>query len=262
MSAPPVPGWLSGTQVVLRLAWTRMVRGSKLRLGVVATLLVVGAAVATRYAAAASEPAQVMEAALRLGFFGMLAYLLPFLFTSGAVAEEVEGRTMPFLALRPSGRVALALGKYAAGAGMSVLLLWSGVLVLHVAVHATSPSAMVEHASESLRAAGALGLLALAYSAICLFWGAAVVEAGWLLSTLHLAALEFGLGWLPGMLRLGSMNYLATQIAGLPRGGFWPEGVPDVDVWVCVVVVSLVGAVFAVLATLVLRTSELGLGRA
>jgi ABC-type transport system involved in multi-copper enzyme maturation permease subunit len=262
MSAPPVPDLGSATLSVLRLSWTRLVRGRKLRLGITATVLVLLAAIIARYAAEGSVAADVVEAGVRVGFFGLLVYMLPFLFTSGTIAEEVEGRTFPFLALRPAGRVAIVLGKYLAGAGMSVILLASGILVLHVAAYATDPTPMIDELPGTLRTMGAISLLALCYSAICLFWGSIVVEAAGLLSTLHLATIEFGFSWLPSFLRFGSMNYLAAQLAGLPKGGFFPEWVPDIETWICGVVIAIVTLVFVGMATLVVRTTELGFGKA
>ena len=58
------------------------------------------------------------------------------------------------------------------------------------------------------------------------------------------------------------MNYLAQQLAGLPRIGFGLDYVPDIETWVCGVVVSVVMFVFLGLAVLVVETSEFGYGRA
>lgn len=262
MSAPRPPDLVSATMSMFRLSWTRLVRGRKLRLGLAATLLVVSIAIAARYAREDAEGADVFEAALRIGFFGLLVYLLPFLFCSGAVAEEVEGRTFPFLALRPSGRASIALGKYLAGSAMSIALLGGGLLVLHVGAYATEATAMIDQLGDTLRAIGGISLLALCYSGICLFWGSLVTEAGGLMSTLHLAALEFGVSWFWGFARLGSMNYLATQLAGMPKGGFLAETVPDVEPWVCAVVISSVTLVFVALASFVIGRSEMGYGKA
>jgi ABC-type transport system involved in multi-copper enzyme maturation permease subunit len=227
----------------------------------VATLLVVGTALAARYAAPHANPADVVEAAIRIGFLGMLVYLLPFLLNSGAIAEDVEARTFPYLAVRPAGRVAIALGKYLAGAGASVLLLTAGILVLHVGAYASEPRSLVDELPSTLRVTGAISLLALCYSGICLFWGSLIVQAGGLVSTLHLAALEFGVSWLPSFVRFGSMNYLASQFAGLPKGGFFPEWVPDLGPSVCGLVVAIVTFVYVGLATWVIRVSEFGTAR-
>lgn len=265
MSGPTkafVPGFGSSVVAHARLGFVRTVRGRKLRLGAVATALVVIAAVTSRYLADEAEPAEVVKTAVRLGFFWMLAFLLPFLFASGAIAEEVENRTLTFLATRPAGRFALTLGKLIVAWTFSAGLLVVGVLLLHVGAYATTPSDMIDELGDSMRYAGALALLAACYSAICLFWGALVVEASGLISTLHLAALEFVFGFLPGVARFASMNYFCQQLAGLPRGGFGADWVPDVSLGICAGIVVVVTLIFVGLSALVVETSEVGFGRA
>lgn len=262
MSAPDAPDFVSGLLAALRLSWMRLVRGRKLRLAIVAVVLVVAAAVAVRYLLDPEDPSRVVEAAVRVGFLNMLVFLLPFLFTAGAIAEEVEARTFPFLALRAAGRPAIVLGKYLASAAMSVLLLAGGVLVLHVASFVTDPTPMIDELPDTLRMIGALSLLALCYSALCLLWGSLVVEAGGLLATLHLAVVEYGFSWLPGPARFLSMNHFASELAGFERGGWAADTVPDVELWLCGVIVGAVTVLFLVLSAVRVRTSELGFGRA
>lgn len=265
MSGPErgfVPGFGSSVVAHARLGFVRTVRGRKLRLGAIATALVVIAAVASRYLADEAEPAEVVKTAVKLGFFWMLAFLLPFLFASGAIAEEVENRTLTFLATRPSGRLALTLGKLIVAWTFSAGLLVGGVLLLHIGAYATEPSDMIDEIGDTARYAGALALLSACYCAICLFWGALVVEASGLISTLHLASLEFVFGFLPGVARFVSMNYFCQQLAGLPRAGFGLDWVPDVSLGVCGAIVGVVTIVFIGLSVLVVETSEVGFGRA
>ncbi len=265
MSGPTkgfVPSFGASVLAHAKLGFVRTVRGRKLRLGVIATALVVVAAVASRYLADEAEPAEVVRTAVRLGFFWMLAFLLPFLFASGAIAEEVENRTLTFLATRPSGRFSLTIAKLLVAWTFSAGLLVAGVLLLHVGAYATEPSDMIDEISDTLRYAGALALLSLCYSAICLFWGALVVEASGLVSTLHLASLEFVFGFLPGVARFASMNYFCQELAGLERGGFGADWVPDLSMGVCGAIVGVVTLLFVMLATLVVETSEVGFGRA
>lgn len=257
-----VPGF--GTSVIAhaRLGFVRTVRGRKLRLGVVATVLVVVAAIASRYLADDADPEEVVKTAVRLGFFWMLAFLLPFLFASGAIAEEVENRTLTFLATRPSGRFALTIGKLLVAWTFSAGLLVAGVIVLHVGAYASTPSDMIDEIGTSARCAGALALLAACYCAICLFWGALVVEASGLISTLHLASLEFVFGFLPGVARFVSMNYFCQQLAGLPQSGFGTDWVPELSLGVCGAIVGVTTLVFIGLSSIVVETSEVGFGRA
>ncbi len=262
MSPPPVPSLGAGIAAVFRLTWKRLVRGKKLRLGAVAVALVVVAVVAARYAQDATEPPEVMQAGIKLGFFTMLVFLVPFLLTSGAIAEEVESRTFAYLSSRPVPRLAIALGKYLAGAGASLALLLGGLLLMHVATFLITPGPMIDELPSTLRAGGALGLLTLLYAAICTFWGAVAAEAAGIVSTLYLAVVEFAFGLLPGIFRFVSMNYFATQLAGLPKAGMWPELVPDVAAWVPIVVIVPETLAFLFLAALVVGTSEYRFGKA
>jgi ABC-type transport system involved in multi-copper enzyme maturation permease subunit len=258
----PVPDLATSVLAVFRLNFKRMLRGRKLRFALVALVLVIGATLTARYLVDPEDPNLLVRDAIRVGFFGLLAYLLPFLFNSGAIAEEVETRTLPYLLLRPTGRLGLTLGKYLSGAALSFVLLACGVLLLHAGAYATEPSAMIENIDDTLRMIGALGLLTLCYSAICLFWGALITEASGLMSTLHLGAVEFALGLMPFAIRFVSMNYWAAQIAGLPKGGFLSDTVPDVETWIAVVVVTSVTVVFLAGAALVVRASQFGFGKA
>lgn len=263
MAAPPVPSFGSSVATVFQLSMVRLVRGRKLRLGVLAMALVVLAAIAARYVAGdAVEPAELVEEAVRLGFFHLLCYLLPYLFAAGAISEEAEGRTLPFLLMRPAGRFALTLGKWLAASVTAALVLVLGVLFVHIGAWATDPGEMIDQIGPTLKIAGALTLLAFLYSAICLFWGALVIEAGGVISILYLGALEFAFGKLPGPVRFVSMNYLATQLADLPKGGFFEEYVPDVETWVCGLAISVMTLLFLGMASLVTQTSELGFGKA
>ena len=229
MSAPPLPNVFRSTRTVARFSAQRTLRSKKLPLALASTLLLVFTIVASRYAATSADPARVMELGTRWGFFGLLAYLLPFLFTSGNIAEEVEGRTFVFLASRSVGRVPIVLGKYISSVGFSVATLLVGLLLLHLGVYASSPAALVDALPETGRAAGALLLLTLFYGGVCSFWGAVIPEAGGIVATLHLAILEFLFGWMPGVFRLLSMSFMARQLAGLEKGGLMVETVPTVE---------------------------------
>lgn len=259
---PSAPGFATAVGAVFRFTVLRLLRGRKLRFAIVALVLVVGATLIARYVVDPEDPRGLVEDAIGRGFFGLLGYLLPFLFASGAIAEEVDARTLPYLLLRPTGRAALTLGKYAAGVSLSFALLAGGVLVLHAGAYATRPSTMVEGLGETLRMMGALGLLTLCYCAICLFWGSLVTEAAGLMATIHLGALEFAMGLMPFALRFVSMNHWTRRIAGLPMGGFLVDTVPDVDLPVAFAVVSGVTLAFLVGAVLVVRSSQFGLGKA
>lgn len=268
MSPPPRPSLAAGIAAVFRLETRRVVRGRKLRLAGATVALVLAAVVGSRYAVSA-DPVEAVHEALDWGFFTLLVFLLPFLFTAGAIGEEVEERTFSFLSSRPVGRFAITAGKYLAGMAFAIGLLWSGLLLLHVAAYVTEPAAMVDELPTTLRAMGAIGLLGLFYGALCLFWGALIPEAAGIASTLQLVLLELCLTWVPSIFRLASMNYHARQLVGLPQRSLFPKDTgrflafnaeallpPEVPPWVAVLVIASAALLTLLFSVLVVSASE------
>lgn len=267
---PPVPSFGHSFAIVFRTQIRRLVRGRKLRLGLISSALVVFAVVAARYASqrdvgadrAQELAVEAVENGFGWGFFKLLAFLLPFLFTSGAIAEEVEGRTFAYVASRPVSRPALALAKWAAGATLSVALLVGSGLLMHLVALATDPAALVDAFPATLKALGALALLGVCYSAICMLWGALVPEAAGIVSGLYLGIVEWLLSFAPGSVRWASMNYLGRQIAGLEPGGLFPEIAPEIDPLLGAGVIGGVTLLFLFFSLLVVQLSEYRFGHA
>lgn len=256
MASPELPNVFTSTLTVARFSAKRILRGKKLGLALVSTLLVVATVVVTRYLSDEALPTDVMQIGTRWGFFGLLAYLLPFLFTAGNIAEEVEGRTFVYLASRSLGRLPVVLGKYLAGVGFAAVFLLVGLLLMHLGVFAASPSALVDALPETGRAAASLVLLSLVYGGICSFWGAVIPEAGGIVATLHLAILEFLFGWMPGVFRLLSMSYMARQLAGLERGGLMVDTVPAIEPLVAAGVLMVAALLLIMGSALMVQLSE------
>jgi ABC-type transport system involved in multi-copper enzyme maturation permease subunit len=262
MSAPPAPSLFAATGIVYRFQMMRFVRGKKLRLAVGALVVVIAGILATRFLAKDADPADIVARGFDLGFAHLLVYLLPFLFASGAIAEEVEGRTFTFLAGRPVGRGAITLGKYLAAVSMSAGLLAVAMLLVHLIALVSTPAALTDHFGETARSIGALALLSACYAAICLAWGAMAVEAAGVVAGLYLAVIEFGGALTPGKIRLVSMNYHAAQLAGFDKGGLFADSVPDVVPWVATLVLTVVTLLFVALAWMVVASSEFRFARA
>lgn len=262
MSAPPIPSIGHSLAAHFRLAWVRLVRGRKLWLGATAVAIVIIVTLLARYLSKDAQPADVMQGLIKWGFFTLLVFVVPFLMHAGSVAEEVEARTFGYLAGRPSGRLTLTLGKYLAGTAMTWMLLLGGLLIAYVGIFATNPGAMGEALGPTLRAAGAIALLSLYYGGLCMFWGALMPEAAGIVSTLHLAVIEFVFTWAPGALRLISMNHMARTLAGIKPGGFMPEYVPVVPAPAAVGVLVAVSVGALALCAMVVQTSEYRHGRA
>ncbi|HEY8429783.1 MAG TPA: ABC transporter permease [Sandaracinaceae bacterium] len=261
MSAPPAPSFASGVAAVVRLGALRTWRGRKLRAAAIASFLVILFPAVVALLDDEADTAAVVSGGIDWGFYRLLVFLLPVLFTSGLIGEEVEARTLPYLTMRPISRSAIAVGKYLVGTGAALAVLWAGLLLLHAVGYATSPSLMIERAPETLRAGGAATLLVMAYSGICLLWGALVPEAGGMVSVVWLGFVEWFLALFPGVLRFASLSHWARELGGLERAG-WADWVPDVDLWVGATVLVVGWLVFTCLGVLTVQFSELRAGRA
>lgn len=261
MSAPPAPSFFAGVAAVVRLTMLRTLRGRKLRVAMIAALVVILFPAVVALLEEDADAVQVVSGGIDWGFFRLLVFLLPVLFLSGAIGEEVEGRTLQFLTMRPISRSAIAVGKYVVGTVSALAVVWAGLILLHVIGYATSPTLMVDQAPETARAGGAASLLVMAYSGICLLWGALVPEAGGMLSVVWLGFIEWFLALFPGVVRFASLNHFARELGGLERAG-WADWVPDVEVWICGIVVAGGWLIFTSLGVLTVQLSELRAGKA
>lgn len=261
-----VPGTFETAFVLFRMQLTQFRRGRKFRLGLFATGFVVLAVTLAHHLGvsttgldvrtAAEQAEESVGYAVEFGYFRLLVYFLPFLFASGAIGEEVEGGTFSYLLTRPLNRVAIALGKWAAATLVTVLLLISSLLVVHLVCYATEPTALFEALPSTLRIAVSLALLATAYCALCLALGSVVPHSSGVLPAVYLAFMEFCCSFLPSVLRLLSLNFSARRLAGFEVGGLLPETVPDISPLVGGVIVSAGLVIFVVSAVLIVRFSE------
>lgn len=261
MSAPPAPSFFSGVGAVVQLTLLRTLRGRKLRVAAIATLVVLLFPAAVALLEEDADAAAVVRGGIDWGFFRLLVFLLPVLFTSGMIGEEVENRTLHFLTMRPISRSAIAIGKYIVGAGSALAVTWAGIILLHVVGFATEPSLMIEELGDTARAGGAASLLILTYSGICLLWGALTPQAAGMISVIHLGFFEWFMTLVPGSPRLISMNHHARELGGLERAGI-AEWVPDLELSTSAAIVVAVWLIFTALGVLVVQMSELRYGKA
>ena len=259
---PSGPSFVGGIASITRMSLVRAIRGKKLRLGLAAIILVLAASAAAAYSGD-GDKAEIFDACVFWGFFHLLAFLLPFLFSSGAIAEEVEGRTLSFLTMRPVGRFSVVVGKYLAATALSAGLIGAGMLILHGIVYATDPTMLVEKLTATLRLGGSLVYLSACYCAICMLWGALIVEASGLMAILHLAVIEVGFAKLPGAVRFISMGYLARLLGGMGvEEGILADTVPEIPLWASAAPIGfeLLGAI--ALAAFVVQVSEFRFSKA
>lgn len=218
--APAAPGFGRSTMSMIRLSWLRTLRGRKLRVAGVAALVVLLFPAVVALFQEDADTVAIVTGGIDWGFFRLLVFLLPLLFCSGTVGEEVEARTLHFLAMRPMPRASIALGKYIVGTLSSLAILWAGLILLHLVGYAVTPTEMIEQIPATLRAGGAASFLLVTYCAIALFWGTMVPEAGGLLTVIWLGFVEWFMGLLPGWMRFVSMTHWARELGGIERAGW------------------------------------------
>lgn len=248
---------------VAHLEALRLARGKHILATSIAITLAAGAAAIVGHAFE-FEPADIYQSIVSAGYFGLLAYLLPFLFAAGAVSEEVDGRTLPFLVSRPVRRWVTLLGKYLVASISTTGLLWLSLLTFHLAVFAPGGAEVFSRLATTLQHAAILSLLVWAYCAICMFWGSVAVGASGIACAMYLAIIEFGVGTVvPGPGRLISLNTHARKLGNLPDNAlFAAEMTPTLPWWGSALTIMLAGMAFASLAALVFEHREYATDRA
>ncbi|MGE0787717.1 MAG: ABC transporter permease [Sandaracinaceae bacterium] len=266
---PGLPGFLSSTLTIMRLTLRRTLRGSKVKVALVAAILVVLFPAVIALAKDEAEAVEVVTAGIDWGFYRLLVFLLPLMFTVGLVSEETEARTLHFLAMRPVQRASIALGKYIIGVGASLAVMWAALLLLHLIGFAATPTLLVDKFADTARAGGAASLLLVTYSAVTLFWGVLVPEAAAMVSVVWLGFVEWFGTLLPSVFRFMSMNHFARELGGLERAGWDPVElgpivveVPFVELHYCALIIASEWLVFLVLALVIMQYAQLRFGRA
>ena len=210
---PPVPSLGASITIHARLQALRLLRGAKLKLALAATLPMVAA---VGIAANLGDDAlDTLRSGYRLALFGLLGYLLPFLFASGAISEEVESRTFTYLASRPASRLGMVFGKWLTGVAFSATLLGGAAILMHISALASSPTLFVDELALLGRTIGALTLLSAGYCALTMFFGALIPSAAGLVGGLYLAIIEFITATLgPGHLPLLTLHHHTLLLSG------------------------------------------------
>ena len=126
---------------------------------------------------------------------GVLLWVTP------AVQTEVEGRTWPYLVVRPAGKAPILAGKYAAGVFWSMLTGW---LALTLAILVLSPREQALHAWSVL--AGLVALPCTAYGSLFALLGVVFVRRGMIFAVAY-TLLEFIVRWIPAMIKQVTVQY-------------------------------------------------------
>lgn len=147
--------------------------------------------------------------------FPFLVPLAALFYGGPAIVEEMEGRTLTYLTLRPIPKHALYLGKVLAGATLAVAqVVIPLVLLFVVCVVKSSDFGATLGSLVQLSGAAALGVLA--YSLIFALLGA-LFATSLLPSILYFVVFEMVLAVLP-VLELASVRYYIRTLAGLNAG--------------------------------------------
>lgn len=265
-STPVAPSFFHSTGSIARLTYLRTLRGRKLRVGLVAAVLVVLFPAVISLVADDVEATDVVTSGIDWGFYRLLVFLLPLMFTAGTVSEETEARTLHFLAMRPLHRASIALGKYLVGVGAALAIMWSALILLHVIGYATDPTAMIDQIGATARAGGGASLLLVTYCAITLFWGTLAPGIGTFISVMWLGFIEWFMVLVPYVFRFVSMNHFARELGGLERAGWDITDtlfeVPFIELQWCALVIVIEWLVFLGLALLIMQKSQLRFGKA
>ena len=131
---------------------------------------------------------------------GLLIWATP------AIGAELESQSWIYLALRPKGRTAIALGKYA------VAVLWAASYGL---VSAVSVS-LISNVEATFRLAAVLCTLvvfsSVCYAALYLFIGAAVYRRATVIAVVYSLILEGVVSWVPATIKQLTVSYRLRSI--------------------------------------------------
>jgi ABC-type transport system involved in multi-copper enzyme maturation permease subunit len=176
------------------------------------------------------------------------------LWASPILQAEVEAKTWTYLAVRPGGRAAIVVGKYAAAAVRAIL---TGLAALTLAMVVFRPP---EQALRGWACLAALVVLSsLAYASLYLFLGVLFVRRAMTIAVAYTFALEFLVGWIPAVVNQLTVQYylrsLLGQWYGLPGNARWLSAMVGAGpAWqYALTLVGLAAALLALSAAIVRR---------
>jgi ABC-type transport system involved in multi-copper enzyme maturation permease subunit len=126
---------------------------------------------------------------------GLLLWITPWLQT------EVEGKTWPYLAVRPAGKLPVLLGKYAAGVSWTMLTGW---LALGLAIWAVWPLERGLHVAKVI--GGLVAFSSMAYGALFSLLGAVFLRRGMMVAVAY-TLIEFIVRFIPAVVRQITVQY-------------------------------------------------------
>lgn len=193
---------------------------------------------------------------------GVVCLLGLLLWATPVIHAEVDGKTWPYLAVRPCGKVPILLGKYLTAVLWTAVAAWLGlVLSLAVAV----PESDVVKGVLSLAALVALS--SLAYGALFVLLGVLFLRRGMIVAVAYTIVFEFIVGLIPAMVNRFTILYhlrnLLTKwmLMGTARPGFRGprihQIVSELSSTEHILILLGMTAAFLTLASVVLRRRQL-----
>ncbi|HVP90247.1 MAG TPA: ABC transporter permease subunit [Terriglobales bacterium] len=207
----------------------------------------------------ADDLAAVFSEILIVFYVTFYIVILSLFYGTSIVAEELEGRTLPYLTSRPLSKAGIFLGKYAAYTTLTFLMVAASLALSYFIMngHRLADAGLY---LTYLKYAAVLGLGLLAYTAFFAFLGTFLKRA-------ILLGLMFGFGWenviqyFPGSTQKFSLvHYLKSLLPRQPAAGgkfslllfrLEPTGPAA-----AVASLVLIAAVFVVLGCWIFRTKE------
>ncbi len=131
----------------------------------------------------------------------LVCLLAVLLWVTPLVQAEVEGKTWPYLVVRPAGKAPVLLGKYAAGVFWSML---TALLALTLTLGTLWPTEQALHAWCVL--AGLVALSCNAYGALFALLGIVFLRRGMVFAVAY-TVLEFGVRFIPAVVKQFTVQY-------------------------------------------------------
>ena len=190
--------------------------------------------------------------------FPFLIPMAALFFGGPVIVDEMEGRTLTYLTLRPIPKVALYLGKLLAGVLVAAVVVVLPLLALFLACLVASKD-LASTASALVQLSGVAALGVMAYTTIFALLGA-VFASSIVSGIIYFVIFEIVLAALP-ILELLSVRYYLRAGAGFnasDRLGFLDQFVLDKPIilswWVGVLVALALSALSSVLGALVFKS--------
>ena len=132
----------------------------------------------------------------------VLCLLLLLLWAAPVVHAELEAKTWPYLAVRPSGRGSVLAGKYLAAVGWAILAGWLSLALCLVAL-----SFAMDVSYLVMPLGGLIVFACLVYGALYILISVLFLQKALVAAVAYTAVMETLIAWLPAMINHFSVQY-------------------------------------------------------